>query len=47
MAVGSALGSYLLGALGWPGVIALATLASLGALLIRLVDRTPAPAIQR
>jgi len=47
MAVGSALGSYLLGAWGWPGVIALATLASLGALLIRLIDRAPTLAIQR
>ncbi|MGM8931752.1 MFS transporter [Salinicola halophyticus] len=46
MAVGSALGSYLLGAWGWPGVIALATLASLGALLIRVVDQTPALAVE-
>lgn len=47
MAAGSALGSLLLGAWGWPGVIALATISALGALLIRLIDRTPTLAAQR
>lgn len=46
MAVGSALGSWLLGQWGWTGVIALATQASLAAWLIRMLDRQPALAHQ-
>ncbi|KAA0020322.1 MFS transporter [Salinicola corii] len=41
MALGSALGSAILGQWGWLGVVALATVSALGALLIRLLDRTP------
>ena len=36
MAAGSALGSLLLGAWGWPGVIALATVSALGAFLTEI-----------
>jgi predicted MFS family arabinose efflux permease len=37
MASGAALGSFALSAWGWPGVVGLATAASIGALLVRLL----------
>ena len=40
MATGAALGSLALAQWGWTGVIALATAASLAALLVRLTQRT-------
>ena len=39
MAAGTALGSHALATWGWQGVVALTTLASIGALLVRLMPR--------
>lgn len=36
MATGAAVGSQMLAAFGWPGVVAVSTLASIGALVVRL-----------
>jgi predicted MFS family arabinose efflux permease len=40
MATGAALGSWMLESAGWPGVVALATLAAAVALLIRSARKT-------
>lgn len=44
MASGAALGSKILESAGWPGVIALATLAATGGLVLRLLAKVPSRA---
>lgn len=44
MASGAALGSKILESAGWPGVIALATLAATGGLVLRLLAKAPSRA---